>query len=145
MNVSTAKTEISDAKTKKKSGMMKNQSPQRTSVRVVGPQIMSQVAAPLDISQDSIISGALKIVESPIGAHKKTLTTRSGSLVRRGSSISQKSRASSGVSQRRGSLLCERRASELQLDNADRLSGLILNCKQVMADLDCDFESDYDE
>lgn len=104
-------------------------------------------------SQDSIIEGALEIVKSPLPADRESMNRRRDYSVRRGSSNSQRRRRSSnsqrrresGISKKRGSLLCERRSSELQLDNADHLSGLMVNCKQAMAELNCDIESDYDE
>eukprot|EP00526_Cylindrotheca_closterium_P022116 CAMPEP_0113635348 /NCGR_PEP_ID=MMETSP0017_2-20120614/18429_1 /TAXON_ID=2856 /ORGANISM="Cylindrotheca closterium" /LENGTH=113 /DNA_ID=CAMNT_0000546131 /DNA_START=58 /DNA_END=399 /DNA_ORIENTATION=- /assembly_acc=CAM_ASM_000147 len=46
---------------------------------------------------------------------------------------------------RRGHLITPRRSSELMLDNAEYLSGLMSNFKEDMLELDCDYESDFDE
>lgn len=138
--MSTAKTNIVVANIKR-TEILNIQLPRRT-----------KVGAACN-SQDSVIEGALEIVKSPLPAGRESMNRRRDSSVRRGSLNSQRRRRSSnsqrrresGISQKRGSLLCERRSSELQLDNADHLSGLMVNCKQAMAELDCDVESDYDE
>lgn len=154
MNSSTASTNSVDDIVERTNETKNIHRPRRTNDRVV-IQTMRRASAPgFSNSQASIITGAIDNINSSLETPKKSTARRRGSFSRRGSSASsQKStgsaglgqRRESGLSQRRGSLLCERRSSELQLDNADRLSGLMLNCKQAMAELECDFESDYEE
>ena len=120
-----------------------NQDPKKTVDRAMSPMRKKTLGEAEGNSHDAILSGALGIVTSPIPAPSATRSRR-GSLASRGSSVGR--RRGSSVSQKRGSMLSERRSSELQLDNADRLSGLMLSCiKQAMDELDCDYESDFDE
>ena len=135
MSEAKANTDFNNAKSMNR--IDKKQTP-NTGMRAANPTLRSSSSA--SSLQESMISGALGIINSP--GPKQRVSMRRGSLASVASSVG---RRGSSVSQRRGSLLCERRSSELLADNADRLSGLMLNCKQAMADLDCDYESDFDE
>ena len=79
--------------------------------------------------QGSLIDEALDILNSP----GSTASSVRSAVGRRGSMMGRR-----GALQRRGSALCERRASELLMDNGDRLSTLVLS------GIDIDFDSDDD-
>eukprot|EP00526_Cylindrotheca_closterium_P020463 CAMPEP_0113633852 /NCGR_PEP_ID=MMETSP0017_2-20120614/17622_1 /TAXON_ID=2856 /ORGANISM="Cylindrotheca closterium" /LENGTH=139 /DNA_ID=CAMNT_0000544517 /DNA_START=59 /DNA_END=478 /DNA_ORIENTATION=- /assembly_acc=CAM_ASM_000147 len=81
--------------------------------------------------QDSLIDEALDIINSPESAPKPTVTGRRVSGRR-------------GSLQKRGSVISQRRASELLNDNSDRLSELLAACTD-MDDFSSDDESDLED
>lgn len=125
------RTEFTNAK---KSGMINKQQFGKMGVGAVNRMRHASASADDDEAKDSL---------SPMQAPKQRVSIHRGSQASRRTSVGKK--RGSLVSQKRGSILSERRSSELQLDNADRLSGLMLHCKQVMDELEIDYESDFDE
>mmetsp|Transcript_35856 Transcript_35856/g.86697 ORF Transcript_35856/g.86697 Transcript_35856/m.86697 type:complete len:112 (+) Transcript_35856:61-396(+) len=80
-------------------------------------------------NDESSINGAIRMFTSPLVTPKNVVKPKVGGV----------------PLARRGYLITPRRSSELMLDNAEYLSGLMSNFKEDMLELDCDYESDFDE
>mmetsp|Transcript_35849 Transcript_35849/g.86690 ORF Transcript_35849/g.86690 Transcript_35849/m.86690 type:complete len:114 (+) Transcript_35849:73-414(+) len=81
-------------------------------------------------NDESSINGAIRMFTSPLVTPKNVVKPKVGGVP---------------LARIRGYLITPKRSSELILDNAAYLSGLMSKCNRSIPELECDYESDFDE
>mmetsp|Transcript_35850 Transcript_35850/g.86691 ORF Transcript_35850/g.86691 Transcript_35850/m.86691 type:complete len:113 (+) Transcript_35850:37-375(+) len=98
-------------------------------INALNGKIPSSSSTSCSKNAESSINGAIRMFSSPLPTPKNAVKPNAGGV----------------PLARRGHLITPKRSNELMLDNAEYLSGLMSNFKEDMLELDCDYESDFDE